>query len=48
MPAALVELLMITNSRDASVLRDEAARDAMARGVANAILEFLGLARAGL
>lgn len=43
MPAALVELLIITNARDAAVLRDEAARAAMARGVAKAILDFLGL-----
>jgi len=43
MPAALLELLMITNPADAAVLRTETARDAMARGVADAILEFLSL-----
>lgn len=43
MPAALVELLIISNPRDAAVLRDEAGRAAMARGVARGILEFLGL-----
>jgi N-acetylmuramoyl-L-alanine amidase len=43
MPAALVELLFTTYARDAAVLRDEAGRQAMARGVANAILVFLGL-----
>ena len=41
MPAALVELLVVTNDGDAAVLRDEAGRAAIARGVANAILEFL-------
>lgn len=48
MPSALVELLIITNAEDATVLRDEAGRDAMARGVARAILEFLGLGALGL
>jgi N-acetylmuramoyl-L-alanine amidase len=42
MPAALVELLIITNAADAAVLRNEAGREAMARGVANAITTFLG------
>jgi N-acetylmuramoyl-L-alanine amidase len=41
MPAALLELLLITNPQDAAILLSEAARDAMARGVANAIAEFL-------
>jgi N-acetylmuramoyl-L-alanine amidase len=41
MPAALIELLLITNPQDAAILRTEAARDAMARGVASAIAEFL-------
>lgn len=40
MPAALVELLIITNASDAAVLRDEAGRNAMARGVAGAITAF--------
>jgi N-acetylmuramoyl-L-alanine amidase len=43
MPAALVELLLISNPSDAAVLRDEGGRQAMARGVAKAILGFLGL-----
>ena len=41
MPSALVELLIITNDGDNRVLRDEAGRQAMARGVAGAITEFL-------
>jgi hypothetical protein len=41
MPAALVELLIITNPGDAAVLRDEQGRNALARGVAGAILAFL-------
>ena len=47
MPAALVELLIITNGSDAAVLRDPAGRQAMANGVARAILEFLGVADGG-
>ena len=42
MPSALVELLIITNDGDNRVLRDDAGRQAMARGVAGAIVEFLG------
>jgi N-acetylmuramoyl-L-alanine amidase len=45
MPSALVELLIITNESDNRVLRDEAGRQAMARGVAGAIIEFLGPAQ---
>ncbi|HXG36277.1 MAG TPA: N-acetylmuramoyl-L-alanine amidase [Dehalococcoidia bacterium] len=41
MPAALIELLFITNSQDAAILKLEAARDAMARGIAKAVLDFL-------
>ena len=41
MPGALIELLIITNAADAAVLRHEGARQAMARGVADAIVEFL-------
>ncbi len=41
MPAALLELLIITNPQDAAMLRSELARDAIARGVAGAIIEFL-------
>jgi len=42
MPGALVELLFISSPEDAALLRDETARDAMARGVARGVLEFLG------
>jgi hypothetical protein len=41
MPAALVELLFVTNRDDAALLQDEAARQAMARGVAAGILAYL-------
>ncbi len=48
MPAALVELLIITNPEDAAMLRSESGRNAMARGVARAILQFLGLSIDGI
>lgn len=41
MPAALVELLFVSNAQDAALLQDEAARQAMAEGVARGILDFL-------
>lgn len=41
MPASLVELLFISNPADAALLRSEEARDALARGVARGILEYL-------
>jgi N-acetylmuramoyl-L-alanine amidase len=41
MPAALIELLIISNPDDAAVLKNNDARQAMARGVARAILDFL-------
>jgi N-acetylmuramoyl-L-alanine amidase len=41
MPGALVELLFISNAADAAVLADAAGRDALARGVAAAVREFL-------
>lgn len=41
MPGVLVELLFISSPADAALLRDEAARDAMARGIARGILEYL-------
>lgn len=40
-PGALVELLFVSSPEDAALLRNEAARDAMARGVARGILNFL-------
>ena len=40
-PGALLELLYLSNPQDAALLRDEVTRDAMSRGIANAILEFL-------
>jgi N-acetylmuramoyl-L-alanine amidase len=42
MPGALIELLIITNQSDAAILRTASARDAMARGIGDAIVEFLG------
>jgi N-acetylmuramoyl-L-alanine amidase len=42
MPAALVELLFVSNPEDAAILRSEAAREAMARGVAGGVARFLG------
>jgi N-acetylmuramoyl-L-alanine amidase len=47
MPGALVELLIVTNAADAAVLRSDGGRWAMARGVANAIIEFLSPAEGG-
>ncbi len=47
MPGALVELLFISNTEDAALLRSDAARDAMARGVARGILVILGQERPG-
>jgi N-acetylmuramoyl-L-alanine amidase len=41
MPGALVELLFISNATDAAVLRDDAARDAIARGIVAAIIAHL-------
>ncbi len=41
MPAALLESLFITNGADAAILRNDSARDAIARGIANAIVQFL-------
>jgi N-acetylmuramoyl-L-alanine amidase len=43
MPAALLETLIVTNPADAAVLRQPQARDAIARGISKAILQFLGL-----
>jgi N-acetylmuramoyl-L-alanine amidase len=41
MPGALVELLIITNQADAAILRTPGARDAMAGGISDAVVEFL-------
>jgi N-acetylmuramoyl-L-alanine amidase len=41
MPGALVELLIITNAADNAVLRSDGGRQAMARGITTAIVEFL-------
>jgi N-acetylmuramoyl-L-alanine amidase len=41
MPAALLESLFISNPADNAILRSEAGRDAIARGIAAAIVEFL-------
>lgn len=43
MPAVLAELLFISNPDDAALLRDVAVRDAMAQGVADGILRYLGV-----
>jgi N-acetylmuramoyl-L-alanine amidase len=43
MPAALVELLFVSNDADARVLRDDDGRDAIARGLADAILQYLSM-----
>jgi N-acetylmuramoyl-L-alanine amidase len=42
MPSSLIELLFITNPSDAAMLSRESGREAMARGVANGILKYLG------
>jgi N-acetylmuramoyl-L-alanine amidase len=40
-PGVLLELLYLSNPQDVALLQDESARDAMARGIAEAILTFL-------
>jgi N-acetylmuramoyl-L-alanine amidase len=40
MPGALIELLFVSNEQDAAVLRSETGRQAMARGLAAAIVEY--------
>ncbi len=47
MPAVLVELLFVSNERDAAVLRDFQGRQAIARGVAQGIIEFFREGEAG-
>jgi N-acetylmuramoyl-L-alanine amidase len=42
MPAALIENLFLTNATDAAVLRDPGARDAIARGMRDAINAYFG------
>jgi N-acetylmuramoyl-L-alanine amidase len=44
MPGALVELLFISSPEDAALLRLEAVRGAMARGLASGVLRYLELA----
>ena len=46
-PGALLELLYLSNPQDAALLRDDSARDAMAEGIARAILTFLESGSAG-
>ena len=41
MPGALAELLFVSSPADAAMLRDEEAREALARGVARGVIEFL-------
>jgi len=43
MPAALIELLFVTNPSDNAMLGSEIGRDAIARGVANGILSYFGM-----
>ncbi len=43
MPAALVELLFVTNGDDARVLRSDAGRAAIARGIAGSVVEYFAL-----
>jgi N-acetylmuramoyl-L-alanine amidase len=40
MPSALIENLFITNETDAAILRDNGARDAITRGMRDAIVEY--------
>ena len=47
MPGALVELLFISSPEDAALLKDDGARNAMARGVARGILDFLVTTKGG-
>jgi N-acetylmuramoyl-L-alanine amidase len=43
MPGALVELLFVSSPADAALLRDNDARNALARGVARGILDYLAV-----
>ena len=43
MPTTLLELLYVTDEGDAAILRDPAAREIIARAIADGILEFLGI-----
>ena len=43
MPTTLLELLYVTDAGDARVLRDSAAREVIARAVADGVLEYLGV-----
>ncbi len=43
MPAALLELLFISNEADALLLRNDPSRDAIARGIANAVLAYFDM-----
>jgi N-acetylmuramoyl-L-alanine amidase len=42
MPSSLIELLFISNAADARILASETGREAMARGIANGIIAYLG------
>ncbi len=42
MPGALIENLFVTNSQDNAILKSDDGRNAIARGVTRAILDFLG------
>ena len=43
MPAALLETLFISSPADAALLKDDAVRTSVARGIADGILRYLGL-----
>lgn len=45
MPGALLELLYVSNPSDAALLQDVAAREAIAQGIADGIVQFLGVPR---
>ena len=43
MPAALLETLFISSPQDAALLKNDAVRDSVARGIADGILRYLGV-----
>ncbi len=47
MPGALVELLFISNEADATVLHSDAGQEALARGVAGAVLAYFNIEPTG-
>ena len=47
-PSALIEVLFLSNPTDVAIVRDEAARDVVAEGIATGIAAFLALEDEGL